>query len=1122
MPVGDQLLNKKYKAFISYSHANNREQGRKWADWLHQQLETYEIPAELVGKPNDAGEPIPHSIFPVFQDEKELSASSDLAHSLTSALEQAEFLIFLASPKSAQSRYVRDELKYFKQLGRKDKMIALILSGEPEYGDSPTEQQCFPAELRFGIGSDGSLLEDERQEVLAADVRLPNSQEEGYTSLEAYKLALQHAGASKAEIQQKTELYKERLELAKLKIIAGVLGVPLGELTKRDKAFQLEKAKRKNRTIKRVATAIGMLAIAAAVAGVLAWMQKNEAQKNLSLSLYNSGINKLTESEYGDGAAFIAAATRGGDQSAALFGQSMLAMQENLTRLPNVQLTDTRFSPDGKWLVGYANSGLGEFKLQLWDTQQKKMLKQFDDSISKKPTTPLFDQQGQAYVRADDNRIMRVDVGKQTMQALWQPADGGLSTLRAVSPDGKWLAVSVRAADDLGKRTFQLVDTATGAAHELGATDQPSVLETITFAPDSQSVLWSLLDEQTNHIQVRRLDANLTSVLNTSDTTSVVKPIWHPNSQALLFDNSHNISVYQLATGQHWQQDKPASGWQFANFNPQGNTVLLGSYKKLQWFDGSTGRFIKDMDAPYLTGFGLMSKVLNAPADDNPAVSPDMDQELVNLNKQPFLRDMWSKPLLKSEQVLGDNLKLLRPAGDGEHVYVNNKGDNTIQKNSVDLQSANAEFIRLSEPIVDVKVLAKAKRLVVRGASNTLYVFDEATGQKVGKPIVLSPQAKSFQVNTDETRLLGKTAENRLAIWDISTGEVVQNYQHPSNIARYITDDSFQYVLVANDADYAVYGLQDAQVRMQGKSALSGAKFSPNGRYLELTQQNGKAEVVDTQSFKSLFEIQSIANPFVVFNHQGTVMAISEDANYMRLWDVAKQKPFGQRIKVSQKASVFDFTADDARIFVQSDDAKFNFETKIIDAATGIPMTMPFANASYIESYVLGDKNLLTVENKLNGYVYKVWEIPGLLNVDANSIADDLERYYGKTLDLQTGAIDNEPPSTGDYATWYFQDAYTRSLTPGSNISVVGAIKRYTAFKSPADVYMLSETFAYHPLARAALAKHFSERPETSFVAARYLAMTQLQVAQIKDGKLKADVEALLAAAKQQLQVQGS
>ena len=73
-------MTKKYKAFISYSHSNNRESGRKWADWLHQQLESYEVPAELVGTLNEAGETIPHNIYPVFQDEKELSASSDLGH----------------------------------------------------------------------------------------------------------------------------------------------------------------------------------------------------------------------------------------------------------------------------------------------------------------------------------------------------------------------------------------------------------------------------------------------------------------------------------------------------------------------------------------------------------------------------------------------------------------------------------------------------------------------------------------------------------------------------------------------------------------------------------------------------------------------------------------------------------------------------------------------------------------------------------------------------------------------------------------------------------------------------------------------------------------------------------
>ena len=75
-----------YMAFISYSHSDNREESRKWADWLHQALETYEIPAELVGRPNQAGQPIPRQIYPVFQDEKELSASADLSTALQAAL----------------------------------------------------------------------------------------------------------------------------------------------------------------------------------------------------------------------------------------------------------------------------------------------------------------------------------------------------------------------------------------------------------------------------------------------------------------------------------------------------------------------------------------------------------------------------------------------------------------------------------------------------------------------------------------------------------------------------------------------------------------------------------------------------------------------------------------------------------------------------------------------------------------------------------------------------------------------------------------------------------------------------------------------------------------------------
>ena len=44
-----------YMAFISYRHADNTEEDKQWATWLHQQLEVYDIPHELIGSKNKRG-----------------------------------------------------------------------------------------------------------------------------------------------------------------------------------------------------------------------------------------------------------------------------------------------------------------------------------------------------------------------------------------------------------------------------------------------------------------------------------------------------------------------------------------------------------------------------------------------------------------------------------------------------------------------------------------------------------------------------------------------------------------------------------------------------------------------------------------------------------------------------------------------------------------------------------------------------------------------------------------------------------------------------------------------------------------------------------------------------------
>ena len=233
-----------YWAFISYRHADNQAQDRSWATWLHQEIERYEIPAELVGTYNDRGETIPERIYPLFRDEESLPAGSDLRTSIIHALDRSRNLIVLCSPRAIESRYVEEEIRYFIDSGRHDRIFAVIIDGQP--GDP--EQECLPHPLR----QDGF-------EPIAADLRLPDGSE-GFTSPVAYQMALQREGnLSRRAIRDQVAIYEERLESAKLKVIAGILGISIANLQRRDKAYQLALARRRARRLQVLAATFSIL-----------------------------------------------------------------------------------------------------------------------------------------------------------------------------------------------------------------------------------------------------------------------------------------------------------------------------------------------------------------------------------------------------------------------------------------------------------------------------------------------------------------------------------------------------------------------------------------------------------------------------------------------------------------------------------------------------------------------------------------------------------------------------------------------------------------------------------------------------------------------------------------------
>ena len=86
---------REYWCFLSYRHSDNKEQGRQWATWLHQALETYEVPEDLVGTRNERGDEIPSRIYPVFRDEEELPADAELSAPITRALKASKFMVVL-------------------------------------------------------------------------------------------------------------------------------------------------------------------------------------------------------------------------------------------------------------------------------------------------------------------------------------------------------------------------------------------------------------------------------------------------------------------------------------------------------------------------------------------------------------------------------------------------------------------------------------------------------------------------------------------------------------------------------------------------------------------------------------------------------------------------------------------------------------------------------------------------------------------------------------------------------------------------------------------------------------------------------------------------------------------
>lgn len=235
----------RYRAFVSYS-----QKDREFSDWLHRALETYRVPRRLVGRATREG-PVPPRLYPVFRDREELPTNADLGGNLVAALEASRYLVVVCSPRAAKSRWVNEEVRAFKAMGREDRVLAVIAGGEPNASDRPDGEalECFPPALRHRVGADGRLT-DARCEPIAADAR-PG---------------------------------KDSRRAVLLKVVAGLIGVGFAELSNRDV--------RRRRVRGLLAAALGLLVVALVGATWLAGERSKARAVDRQLAVAREGRAK--------------------------------------------------------------------------------------------------------------------------------------------------------------------------------------------------------------------------------------------------------------------------------------------------------------------------------------------------------------------------------------------------------------------------------------------------------------------------------------------------------------------------------------------------------------------------------------------------------------------------------------------------------------------------------------------------------------------------------------------------------------------------------------------------------------------------------------------------------------